>query len=109
MILRKKLHFRFYSNHIFRRVHPNIAFIYSYKLCVYAFIRLKTAMKPYSQMVPRTRITRLLDYNKRVQNSTASVEVLKEWNLDLDRKLVEVDGHRLKPETLLFGENRTHT
>lgn len=65
-------------------------------------------MKPYSQMVPRTRMQRLLDYNKRVQSSTASVEVLREWSLDLDRRLVEVEGHRLKGEMLLFGENRTH-
>lgn len=65
-------------------------------------------MKPYSQMIPRTRMQRLLDYNKRVQNSAASVDVLKEWNLDLDRKLVELEGHRLKPEMLLFGGDRTH-
>lgn len=65
-------------------------------------------MKPYSQMIPRTRMQRLLDYNKRVQNSAASVDVLKEWNLELDRKLVELEGHRLKPEMLLFGGDRTH-
>lgn len=65
-------------------------------------------MKPYSQMVPRTRIQRLIDYNRRIQTTPASVDVLKEWNLDLDRQLVQIDGHRLKPEQLLFGEGRTH-
>lgn len=65
-------------------------------------------MKPYSQMIPRTRKQRLLDYNKRVHGTADSIKVLNEWNLDLDRKLVEVEGHRLKPEQLLFGENRTH-
>lgn len=65
-------------------------------------------MKPYSQMVPRTRQQRLLDYNRRVHNTKASIDVLKEWNLDLDRQLIEVEGHRLKPERLLFGENREH-
>lgn len=65
-------------------------------------------MKPYSQMVPRTRMQRLLDYNKRVASAPASVEVLKEWNLDLDRQLVQIDGHRLKPEQLVFGDDRTH-
>lgn len=59
-------------------------------------------------MVPRTRQQRLLDYNRRVQNTKESVDVLREWNLDLDRALVNVDGHRLKSETLLFGQNREH-
>lgn len=36
------------------------------------------------------------------------IKVLREWNLELDRKLMEVDGHRLKPERLLFGQNREH-
>lgn len=77
-------------------------------VCLMQFNSLKNAMKPYSQMVPRTRMQRLLDYNKRVQTTPASVDVLREWNLELDRKLVDVDGHRLKAEQLLFGENRTH-
>lgn len=75
----------------------------------YSFNSLKNAMKPYSQMIPRTRMGRLLDYNRRVQSTPASVDVLKEWNLDLDRQLVQIDGHRLKPEILVFGEGRTHT
>lgn len=105
MILGNELHFHFrsYSHHIFRQYKLNIPHLNAHSH------RLKNAMKPYSQMVPRTRMQRLLDYNRRVQNSAASVDVLKEWNLELDRKLIEVDGHRLKPEVLLFGEGRTHT
>lgn len=69
---------------------------------------LKNAMKPYSQMVPRTRRERLLAYNKRVQQTPDSSQVLQEWHLKLDNQLVEVEGHRLKNETLLFGQGRTH-
>lgn len=65
-------------------------------------------MKPYSQMIPRTRKQRLLDYNKRVHSTPESIAVMKEWNLDLDRNLIEFEGHRLKAERLLFGENRDH-
>lgn len=65
-------------------------------------------MKPYSQMIPRTRKQRLLDYNNRVRNTTKSMQVLEEWNLQLDRKLIEFEGHRLKPERLLFGNQREH-
>lgn len=65
-------------------------------------------MKPYSQMIPRTRKQRLLDYNSRVRNTAKSVQVLEEWNLQLDKNLIEFDGHRLKPERLLFAQNREH-
>lgn len=65
-------------------------------------------MKPYSQMVPRVRQQRLLDYNRRVQDTKESIDVLREWNLDLDRKLVDVEGHRLAAERLLFGQQKEH-
>lgn len=65
-------------------------------------------MKPYSQMVARTRKERLLAYNRRVHDAKESMQVLKEWNLDLDRRLVEFDGHKLKSEILLFGQFREH-
>lgn len=69
---------------------------------------MKNAMKPYSQMAPRTRKERLLAYNKRVHDTVESIQVLKEWNLELDRRLVDVDGHKLKAEILLFGQRREH-
>lgn len=66
-------------------------------------------MKPYSQMVPRIRQERLLAYNKRIRSTEESMRVLKEWELDLDRQLVQFEGHRLRPEILYFGQNREHT
>lgn len=65
-------------------------------------------MKPYSQMVPRIRKQRLLDYNKRVRETEKSMEVLREWNLSIQPKLIDVEGHKLKAEQLLFGNNRVH-
>lgn len=66
-------------------------------------------MKPYSQMVPRIRKERLLAYNNRIRDTEESMRVLQEWELDLDRQLVQFEGHRLKNEILLFGQNREHT
>lgn len=60
-------------------------------------------MKPYSQMVPRTRKERLIAYNRRIQDTNDSISVLKEWNLGLDHSLVQFEGHKLRPETLLFS------
>lgn len=65
-------------------------------------------MKPYSQMVPRVRKERLLAYNQRVRTTPESIQVVKEWKLDLDPRLVDVEGHKLAPERLLFADNREH-
>lgn len=65
-------------------------------------------MKPYSQMVPRTRKERILAYNHRLQTTEKSMEVIHDWNLQLDRQLVQINGWRIKPETLRFGNNREH-
>lgn len=65
-------------------------------------------MKPYSQMVPRTRKERLIAYNRRIHEAEESITVLREWNLDLDRRLVEFEGRKLKQEILLFKENKEH-
>lgn len=70
---------------------------------------LKNAMKPYSQMVPRIRKDRLLAYNNRVRTTADSISVLREWNLDLDSRLVDVEGHKLQPEKLLFENGKEHT
>lgn len=65
-------------------------------------------MKPYSQMMPRVRQERLLAYNKRIRGTEESMRVLQEWELDLERQLVQFEGHRLRPETLIFGQDRPH-
>lgn len=65
-------------------------------------------MKPYSQMVPRIRRERLLAYNTRIRNTRESIQVLNEWELDLERNLIEINGHKLKSEILQFGANREH-
>lgn len=64
---------------------------------------LKNAMKPYSQMVPRLRRQRILAFNNRVQYTPKSISVIKEWDLGLDRDLVTIDGYRINPEILRFG------
>lgn len=60
-------------------------------------------------MVPRIRQERLLAYNKRTRSTEESMRVLQEWELDLDRQLVQFEGHRLRAEILYFGQNREHT
>lgn len=67
---------------------------------------LKNAMKPYSQMIPRMRRQRILTFNNRIQNTTKSISVIKEWDLGLDRDMVTIDGYRINSEILRFGNKR---
>lgn len=66
-------------------------------------------MKPFSQMNPRTRKDRIVAYNNRVRSTPESMNVITQWNLGLQNRLLEVEGHRLKAETLVFGGKRDHT
>lgn len=66
-------------------------------------------MKPYSQMTPKVKKERLLAYNKRVRETEDSNKVFTEWQLELEPNLIQFDGHRLKPERLMFGNNPDHT
>lgn len=66
-------------------------------------------MRPYAQMNPRTKKDRLLTYNRRIHDTPDSIAVLKKWNLDLNRNLIDIDGIRLPHETLDFGQGRSLT
>lgn len=68
-------------------------------------VSLKMALKPYSQMEPRIRRQRLLDFNNRIQNSDENARIREEWGLEIQRELVQVNAYCINPETLTFGEN----
>lgn len=63
-------------------------------------------MKPWAQMAPHKRIESILNYNRRLSTTQDSQAVLKEWELGLEQRLVEVNGHLLQPETLVFGNDK---
>lgn len=60
----------------------------------------------HTRLAPNARIQRLMAYNKRLQSSEASSAVFKDWNLALDKNLVEVKGRILKNELIVFGGNQ---
>lgn len=61
-------------------------------------------MKPFSQMIPKIRRQRILEFNNRVQTMPTSVGVFTEWNIGLDREMVRFDGYRIGPEFLRFAD-----
>lgn len=69
-------------------------------------ISLKTALRPYSQMEPRTRRQRLLDFYNRIQNSEENAKIKEEWGLQIQpnsNPLVRVNAYCIDAETLTFG------
>jgi aubergine-like protein len=63
------------------------------------------AMSDHTRLNPRGRAERLMVFNKRLQNSTESAKVLGEWNLDLDKNLVQFAGRLLPQEVIKFNGN----
>lgn len=57
----------------------------------------------HTRLTPSARIKRLMAYNNRLQSTSASIAVLKDWNLSLDPNLVEVRGRILNNEKIIFG------
>lgn len=57
-----------------------------------------------TRIQPRGRIQKLMNFNERLQNEQ-SAGVLQEFNFKLNKKLVQVNGRRLEPEKILFGDS----
>lgn len=68
--------------------------------------RLMKTCSDYTRLGPRDRIQKLLQFNQRIANTKASSEVLIEYNMDLSKNLVEVEGRLLNAEKIFFGDNR---
>ena len=65
-------------------------------------IRLGNALKQYTKSNPMRRIEKLRNFNSRLSSTNASQQVLKDWNMKLDKELVELRGRAVEQEKLLF-------
>lgn len=63
------------------------------------------ALRPFSQMNPRTRRERLLAFNDRIQTSSENDKIKEEWGLEIQRDLVKVNAYCINAEMLTFGED----
>lgn len=71
--------------------------------------RLMKAMSEHTQLSPERRIERLRVFNRRLNTSEQSVNVLKSWDIELDTALVEIPGRVLPPENILFGNQKLYS
>ena len=83
-----------------------------YQFCIRRFtddmrnnFRLMKACSEHTRLGPRDRMQRLLQFNRRIATTPASLEVLDEFKMVLDKNLVDVNGRLLDPEPIVFGNN----
>ncbi|XP_017099105.2 protein piwi [Drosophila bipectinata] len=68
--------------------------------------KLMRAMSEHTRMNPDRRIDRLRRFNSRLQTTSESVKVLKDWNMNLDQNLIEVAGRIISPQKIVFNNQK---
>ncbi|KAK2583778.1 hypothetical protein KPH14_009684 [Odynerus spinipes] len=66
---------------------------------------LMQALAKFTRVSPQSRIEKLMQFNRRLRSETKVVQELKEWDLQLDDRLVELPGRILPIERILFRSN----
>ncbi|KAH8341627.1 hypothetical protein KR059_012367 [Drosophila kikkawai] len=69
--------------------------------------QLMRAMSEHTRMNPDRRIDRLRRFNHRLQTTTESVKVLKDWNMDLEQNLTELKGRVLSVQKIVFQAGKS--
>lgn len=64
------------------------------------------AMSSYTRMNPKQRTDRLRAFNHRLQNTPESVKVLRDWNMELDKNVTEVQGRIIGQQNIVFHNGK---
>lgn len=64
------------------------------------------ALAEHTRVGPSGRILKLLDLNRRLHTTNESMQVITEWQLDMERDLVKVPGRVLPREMIEFDGKR---
>ncbi|XP_037936960.1 protein piwi-like [Teleopsis dalmanni] len=67
---------------------------------------LMRSLAEYTRMNPDRRIDRLMAFNRRLQSSENCTKIFNEWNLTLEKSLVEVTGRVLEPQKIVFNNQK---
>lgn len=63
------------------------------------------SLSQHTRVNADARIAKLLSFHKRLNEQPNVVQELKQWNLTLDKDLLDVKGRVLPAEKLVFGGN----
>lgn len=75
---------------------------YSFNRNFLFLFSLKMALRPYSQMQPNIRRQRLIDFSNRIRGSEENAKIRKEFGLEMERELVQLNAHIIDGERLYF-------
>nr|XP_033336473.1 piwi-like protein Siwi [Megalopta genalis] len=67
---------------------------------------LMRALSEHTRVAPRSRIDKLMMFNRRLSSERAIVQELNDWNLKLDQKLVDIPSRILPKEVIVLGGNK---
>lgn len=71
-----------------------------------ANFHLMNALSAHTRVNARSRIEKLLSFNRRLRQEKGIVEELSAWNMKLDDRLVDVPARVLQQEKIVFANNR---
>lgn len=60
----------------------------------------------HTRLTPAARVKRLHEFNRRLYGMSESMDAFREWDLQLDNKLVEIPGRQLPHEKIVFGSDK---
>ncbi|XP_014210002.1 piwi-like protein Siwi isoform X2 [Copidosoma floridanum] len=69
--------------------------------------RLMSALAKFTRVSPVDRIKKLMNFNQRLHGVPAIAAEIQSWNLELDRKLVDVPARVLTCDKIIYGDNST--
>ena len=69
--------------------------------------RLMQEISAYTRLNPQKRVEALESFNNRLQTTPESMKILNEWDMKLDKDLIEIDARELPKETIVFGRDHT--
>ncbi|XP_015598594.1 piwi-like protein Siwi [Cephus cinctus] len=68
--------------------------------------RLMKSLANYTRIGPHARIQKLMSFNQRLHSEPAVAQDLKKWDLNLDKRLLSIQGRVLNQENIFFGRNK---
>lgn len=74
-----------------------------------ANFKLMQDLSAFTRLSPDNRIKQLHKFNKRIQSTPESINVLNQWKMELDQGLISIPGRELPTESILFGNTEVPT
>lgn len=68
--------------------------------------KLMKCIGEYTRVGPKVRTDKLMAFNNRLFSQKAIIDEFNQWDLQLDRKLLEITGRELPPEKIFFDNGK---